>query len=142
MHSPEAHCHCQEERLLGGVDGLISSRTYERLQDEITKDPTLVRKCLEMIDYGRLKDTTADQDDITKPFHKNTTKFEKLTMKDLRHLFNAFHGETWGEQIVRKVRLLECRWLVCLALQVELSDNIPAKSMAALLPLVQNRYRQ
>jgi hypothetical protein len=125
-----------------GVDDLLSIRRSERLQEELAKDPTLVHKCLEMIDYARLKVDSADQDDINKAFHKNTTKFEKLTMKDLRHIFRVFHGESWAEQIVRKVRLLECRWLVCYALQVELSDNIPVKSMAALLPLSLNRYRQ
>ena len=111
---------------------------WERLQEKLQEgSEKLVNKLLNFCERsaaepGLCADST--------PYRKNLAKVGDLTLKEIKFLFQAFHGSAWAEHISRTVRLASCRSLLAWALDGDTKDSLPGTTMGDLRDKAVEQY--
>ena len=100
----------------------------------------LLQKVLNFVEYG-LQEQAAEED-LHKPFHRNTRNSSQLSMDTLKVLFQSFHGNLWAEQLARRLRLQQGRHLSYFALGVDPGDALPTRTAFNLAEVCKSRYLQ
>ena len=99
-----------------------------------------VQKVLTFLEYGSQKES--NEMDARRPFHRNTSKFGDLGLREIKGLFETFHGSLWAEQLASQVRLPVCRNLLCYALRIDSGDKLPRRCFADLAEVCLERYQE
>ena len=122
--------HASEVKAVRAVEEVAAGKAMERLIARLEEGgESLVNRVLNFLDCSAAE---PDYQDLSLPYRRNLSRFSDLTLRELRVLFQAWHGQLWAEQIVRKVRLQSGRALVAWALAVELKDFLPGSCMLEL----------
>lgn len=132
--------HASEVKAVRAVEEVAAGKAMERLIARLEEGgESLVNRVLNFLDCSAAE---PDYQDLSLPYRRNLSRFSDLTLRELRVLFQAWHGQLWAEQIVRKVRLQSGRALVAWALAVELKDFLPGSCMLELRDLCTARYTE
>jgi len=116
------------------VEEVAASKAWELLQEKLQDGgEALVNKILNFCQCGAAEPAT---------LQGSTPRLGDLNMKELKFLFEAFHGSAWAEHICRTVRLASGRSLLCWAVQGELKDLVPGKTLGDLRDICLKQYQQ
>jgi len=86
-----------EERAVKAVEEVAASKAWELLQEKLQEGgKALVNKILNFVQCGAAEPATLQE---SAPYRRNLSKLGDLNMKELRFLFEAFHGGAWAEHI-------------------------------------------
>ena len=129
-----------EERAVRAVEEVAASKAWELLQEKLQEGgEALVNKILNFVQCGAAEPATIQEH---APFRRNLSKLGDLNMKELKFLFEAFHGSAWAERICRTIRLASGRSLLCWAVQGEFKDLVPGKTWGDLQDVCFKQYQQ
>ena len=119
-----------EERAVKAVEAVSASKAWERLQEKLQEGgEKLVNKLLNFCECSAAEPGVCTD---STPYRRNLAKLGDLTLKEIRFLFEAFHGSAWAEHICKTVRLASGRCLLAWAIDGDTKDSIPGTTLGHL----------
>jgi hypothetical protein len=129
-----------EDRAVKVVEEVAASKAWELLQEKLQEGgEALVNKLLNFCQCGAAEPATLQD---STPYRRNLCNLGNLNMKELKFLWESFHGSAWAEHICRTVRLPSGRSLLCWAVQGEPKDLVPGKTVGDLRDICLKQYQQ
>ena len=129
-----------EDRAVKVVEEVAASKAWELLQERLQEGgEALVNKLLNFCQCGAAEPATLQD---STPCRRNLSKLGDLSMKELKFLWESFHGSAWAEYLSKTVRLASGRSLLFWAVGGEAKDRIPGKTLGEVRALCVEQYLQ
>ena len=129
-----------EDRAVKVVEGVAASKAWELLQEKLQEGgEALVNKLLNFCQCGAAEPSNLED---STPYRRNLSEMGDLSMKELKFLWESFHGSAWAEHICKTVRLASVRSLLFWAVQAEPKDSLPGKTLGDLRALCLRQYHR
>ena len=119
-----------EDRAVKAVEAVSASKAWERLQEKLQEGgEKLVNKLLNFCECSAAEPSAITD---STPYRQNLYKVGDLSLKEIRFLFQAFHGSAWAEHICKTVRLASGRCLLAWAIDGDIKDSLPGTTLGHL----------
>ena len=129
-----------EDRAVKVVEEVAASKAWELLQEKLQEGgEALVNKLLNFCQCGAAEPSTLQD---STPYRRNLSKMGDLSLKELKFVWESFHGSAWAEHICKTVRLASGRSLLFWAVQAEAKDLLPGQTLGDLRAVCLRQYQQ
>ena len=129
-----------EDRAVKVVEEVAASKAWELLQEKLQEGgEALVNKLLNFCQCGAAEPSTLQD---STPYRRNLSKMGDLSLKELKFVWESFHGSAWAEHICKTVRLASGRSLLFWAVQAESKDLLPGQTLGDLRAVCLRQYQQ